>query len=167
MTDKKQRWQSVVANFARMPLWSAEEFTALSAGHDPRIVHAKSAGFFFYLKDRMNFLRRGIRAGQIKREAPPAAFIKWAQSCGLEVDDELVKAVFPPSPRMTTALETAARKDMRDLVANSPDRLPKKRAEIISDLRARHKGLTKDAADRAYESERPEAWKRGGRPRSK
>lgn len=77
-------------------VWSAEDAVALSLGKDPRVVNSEALGavsssspFLKAFNDRLDLLRRAIKAQTLPADIPPAQFVGWARSKKWEIPAQL------------------------------------------------------------------------------
>jgi hypothetical protein len=96
---------SAIADYAHwcsLPVWSAEEATALSVGKDPRRVNTLSLRRYTFVcgspfRDeflaRLDKIERALRSKQIREPLRPINFVKWAISHGLELPPDLVAGI--------------------------------------------------------------------------
>lgn len=86
------------AHWRALPVWSAEEVTALSFGKDPRRVNVASLRAYTCLHGspfrddfmaRLDWIERAVRSRQLREPLKLAVFLKWAVSHGIELPPEL------------------------------------------------------------------------------
>lgn len=102
--EERERKRAMFNRWARKASWEPDEAARLACGHDPKGPAPDDEEF----ADLLDTIKRAIKAGQLKRDISPPAFLAWLRERGIPFPPGLDAAMAELAPVQAEPAPTPA-----------------------------------------------------------